>query len=168
MTLMTTPMSPAGLRADPALADALLALNNAHASELSWLTPETLMQLLDRAWLAWRIGRADALMIALDHAAVYDNPNHRWFRARYDRFVYVDRIVVASAARGRGLARQLYEELIREATAAGHDRIVCEVNLDPPNPQSDAFHAALGFAPLATAGIHGGAKTVRYMARSLR
>ncbi|WP_316230413.1 GNAT family N-acetyltransferase [Bradyrhizobium sp. SZCCHNR1051] len=168
MTLLTTPMSAAGLRADPALADALLALNNAHASELSWLTPETFMQLLDQAWRAWRIGEADALMIALDHAAAYDNPNHRWFRARYDRFIYVDRIVVAPAARGRGLARQLYEELIREATAADHDRIVCEVNLDPPNPQSDAFHAALGFAPLAAASIHGGAKTVRYMARSLR
>ncbi|WP_316239371.1 GNAT family N-acetyltransferase [Bradyrhizobium sp. SZCCHNR1015] len=168
MTLPTTPLSAAELSADRALADALLALNNAHASELSWLSPDALEQLVDRAWRARRVGWADALVIALDHAAAYDNPNHRWFRARYDRFVYVDRIVVAPAARGRGLARQLYEELIREAAAAGHDHIVCEVNLDPPNPQSDAFHAALGFAPLATAGIHGGAKTVRYMARSLR
>ena len=84
------------------------------------------------------------------------------------RFVYVDRIVVAPSARGRGLARRLYDELIRTATEAGHDRVVCEVNLDPPNPQSDAFHAALGFQPLATARIHGGTKTVRYMARSLR
>ncbi|MGJ5175112.1 GNAT family N-acetyltransferase [Bradyrhizobium oligotrophicum] len=106
-------------------------------------------------------------MIALDHSATYGSPNHRWFCDRYDRFVYVDRIVVAPAARGQGCARRLYERLIREAAAAGHDRITCEVNQDPPNPESDAFHAALGFAPLATASIHGGARVVRYMTRSV-
>jgi len=163
-----TPVTSTDLDAEPARAAALLSLNNAHASELSWLTPDTFAHLLDQAWCAWQLGAADALMIALDQAADYDNPNHRWFRGRYDRFVYVDRIVVARAARGQGLARRLYEQLIREATAAGHVRIVCEVNLDPPNPQSDAFHAALGFEAVATASIHDGAKTVRYLVRSLR
>ncbi|BAM86138.1 putative acetyltransferase, GNAT family [Bradyrhizobium oligotrophicum S58] len=163
-----TPVTSADLRAEPERAAALLALNNAHASELSWLTPDAFAHLLDQAWRAWQIGAADALMIALDHEAAYDNPNHRWFLGRYDRFVYVDRIVVAPAARGLGLARRLYEQLIRAAAAAGHARLVCEVNLDPPNPQSDAFHAALGFEAVATASIHGGAKTVRYLVRSLR
>jgi uncharacterized protein len=168
MTSLIVPVTVSELRAEPALAAALLELNNAHASELSWLTPDAFAHLLGHAWRAWRIGQADALMIALEEAADYDNPNHRWFRARYDRFVYVDRIVVAEAARGHGLARRLYEQLIRAATAAGHERMVCEVNLDPPNPQSDAFHAALGFTALATARIHGGAKTVRYLIRPLR
>ncbi|MGC2778080.1 MAG: GNAT family N-acetyltransferase [Bradyrhizobium sp.] len=168
MTSLITPVTASGLRAEPARAAALLDLNNAHASELSWLTPEAFARLLGQAWRAWRIGQTDALMIALDETADYDNPNHRWFRARYERFVYVDRIVVAEAARGRGLARRLYEQLIREAAAAGHERMVCEVNLDPPNPRSDAFHAALGFTVLATARIHDGAKTVRYLIKSLR
>src|SRR5436305_7919565 len=75
----------------------------------------------------------------------------------------VDRIVVAQATRGRGLARRLYDELIREALRTGHERIVCEVNLSPPNPESDAFHAALGFTEVGSACIHGGAKTVRYL-----
>ncbi|NPU68517.1 GNAT family N-acetyltransferase [Bradyrhizobium sp. 83012] len=167
MTSLITPVDADTLQTNAPLAAALLALNNTHASELSWLTPEALAQLLDRAWRAWTCG-GYALMIALDETTNYDNPNHRWFRARYDRFVYVDRIVVAQAARGRGLARRLYQQLIQEAIAAGHDRLVCEINLDPPNPESDAFHAALGFAPLATASIHGGAKTVRYMVRSVR
>ena len=167
---MSSPISPltaSELRADRALAAALLDLNNAHATELSWLAPETLNHLLGMAWRTWRIGRADGLMIALDETADYDNPNHRWFRARYDRFVYVDRIVVAQHARGKGTARRLYEALIGEAIAAGHARIVCEVNLDPPNPQSDAFHAALGFEAVATASIRDGAKTVRYLVRPL-
>ena len=87
--------------------------------------------------------------------------------ARYPRFVYVDRIVVAPSARGRGLARQLYDTLIGKAGVAGHQRIVCEVNLDPPNPGSDRFHAALGFAEVGSASIHGGTKRVRYLAREL-
>ncbi|CCD91301.1 putative Acetyltransferase, GNAT family [Bradyrhizobium sp. ORS 375] len=160
-------LSTADLAAQPALAAAWLALNNAHASELSWLTPESFTRLIGQAWRAQRIGAADALLIVLDETADYGSPNYRWFCARYDRFLYVDRIVVAPHARGRGLARLLYENLIRDAGAAGHEHIVCEVNLDPPNPQSDAFHAALGFEPLATESIHGGAKTVRYLAKPL-
>jgi predicted GNAT superfamily acetyltransferase len=52
--------------------------------------------------MARRIGNIDAFLLALDQDADYDSPNFRWFSARYPRFVYVDRIVVASAARGRG------------------------------------------------------------------
>jgi len=75
--------------------------------------------------------------------------------------------VVAEAARGRGYARRLYAGLTEHALAAGHDLIVCEVNSDPPNPASDAFHAALGFLEVGAAVVHGGAKTVRYLALSL-
>ncbi|CCE00156.1 GNAT family N-acetyltransferase [Bradyrhizobium sp. STM 3809] len=167
MPAMLTLLSAAELSAQPALAAALLSLNNAHASELSWLLPEAFARLIDQAWRAQRIGTADALLIALDETADYGSPNYLWFRARYDRFLYVDRIVVAPSARGRGLARLLYENLIRDAQAAGHKRIVCEVNVDPPNPQSLAFHATLGFEPLATERIHGGAKTVRYLVKPL-
>jgi predicted GNAT superfamily acetyltransferase len=149
------------------LAARLLALNNAHASELSWLEPAGLGHLVAQAWRALRIGDVDAFMLALDESATYDSPNYTWFRARYPRFVYVDRIVVAPHARGRGLARKLYDALIETASQAGHARIVCEVNIDPPNPQSDAFHAALGFAEVGSATIHGGKKTVRYFARPL-
>lgn len=37
--------------------------------------------------------------------------------------------------------------------------------MEPPNPASDAFHAALGFEPVGSAGV--GSKTVRYFARTL-
>ncbi|WP_082769813.1 GNAT family N-acetyltransferase, partial [Phenylobacterium sp. CCH9-H3] len=106
---------------------ALLALNNAHARELSWLTADRLAALVGEAFAARRVGLADALLIAFDQDAAYDSPNFLWFRDRYDRFVYVDRIVVAEAARGRGLARALYLDLFAAAKAAGHARVVCEV-----------------------------------------
>jgi predicted GNAT superfamily acetyltransferase len=150
------------------LHDALLALNNAHATELSSLNAGELRTLLDHAFHARHIGALDAFLIALDQShPAYASPNYLWFRARRSRFVYIDRVVVAQSTRGKGHARRLYADLIEHALAAGHDLIVCEVNADPPNPASDAFHAALGFRPVGVAAIHGGAKTVRYLELSL-
>jgi uncharacterized protein len=146
---------------------ALLALNNAHAVELSLLDATRLRAMLAQAFHAQRIGAVDAFLIAFDQDASYDSPNFLWFRARYPRFVYIDRIAVAPAARGRGLARRLYADLFDAARHADHMRIVCEVNSDPPNPASDAFHAALEFAEVGHAAIHGGSKTVRYLALAL-
>jgi predicted GNAT superfamily acetyltransferase len=161
--------SVTGVDASPTapLGEALLVLNDAHAQELSWLEPERLQHLVKQAFLARRIGNLDAFLLALDQDAEYDSPNFLWFRARYARFVYVDRIVVASTARGRGCARRLYLDLFEHAVRAGHDRIVCEVNTRPPNPESDAFHAALGFVVVGSASIHNGSKTVRYLSRAL-
>jgi uncharacterized protein len=145
----------------------VLALNNAHAAELSWLDRDRLTFLLRQAFHARRIGEVDGFLLAFDQAAAYDSPNYLWFRQRYRRFVYIDRVVVAPAARGRGCARRLYADLLCQARQAGHDIVVCEVNRDPPNPASDAFHAAQGFAEVGRATIHDGSKTVRYLARAV-
>ena len=152
----------------PADEAAVLALNNAHAEELSWLEPERLHELIERAFFARRVGSIDAFILAFDQGADYDSPNFLWFRERYPRFVYVDRIAVAPHARGRGLARQIYEELFAFALNAGHELVTCEVNADPPNPASDAFHASLGFREAGDAIIHDGKKSVRYFTRKLK
>ncbi|MBX9911861.1 MAG: GNAT family N-acetyltransferase [Beijerinckiaceae bacterium] len=161
------PVLAADLTRSASLCEALLTLNNSHAAELSWTDQPRLLHLVSQAFLARRVGEADALLIAFDQDADYDSPNFFWFRAAYPRFVYVDRIVVAREARGRGLAARLYADLFEAAGRAGHDRIVCEVNSDPPNPASDAFHERLGFRQVGTAAIHGGAKTVTYLMRPL-
>lgn len=145
----------------------VLALNNAHAAELSWLEPERLAELLGEAFHARRIGALEAFIMTFDQQARYDSPNFLWFRERYPRFVYVDRVVVAAEARGRGHARRLYEDLFAHARSLGHAVVTCEVNADPPNPASDAFHAALGFREIGAAAIHGGQKTVRYYVKTL-
>ena len=147
--------------------DGVLALNNAHAAELSLLDAARLGNLVRQAFWAARVGEADAFMLTLDQSASYDSPNFAWFRSRFGRFVYVDRIAVAPAARGRGLARLLYAGLLHAAAAAGHTTVAAEVNLDPPNPASDALHATLGFQEVGQAAIHGGAKTVRYLTRAV-
>jgi predicted GNAT superfamily acetyltransferase len=155
---MTSPISRVS-QGDEA---SILALNNEHAAELSWLEAERLSFLLGEAFYARRIGDLEAFIMTFDQDASYDSPNFVWFRERYERFVYVDRVVVAAEARGRGHARRLYEELFAEAARAGHTIVTCEVNAEPPNPASDAFHAALGFAEVGDAVIHGGKKAVRY------
>ena len=142
-----------------------LALNAAFVAMLSPLTPARFEALRRGAWRATAVG-TQAFLLAFDEGAAYDSPNFLWFRARYPRFVYVDRVVVAPAARRAGCARALYADLIGCAEASGRDLIACEVNLDPPNPASDAFHEALGFVPVGEAGV--GGKRVRYMARGGR
>ena len=154
-------------RVSPEDEPAVLVLNNEHAAELSWLEPERLSFLLCEAFYARRIGALEAFIMTFDQDAHYDSPNFLWFRERYPRFVYVDRVVVAAEARGRGHARGLYEDLFDHVRRAGQTIVTCEVNADPPNPASDAFHAALGFAEVGDAVIHGGKKAVRYYARQM-
>jgi predicted GNAT superfamily acetyltransferase len=161
------PIVAADLSNGGPLGIALLELNNAHARELSWLEPERLEHLVAQAFLARRIGDLEAFLLTFDQDADYDSPDFLWFHARYPRFVYVDRIVVASSARGRGCARRLYQELFEHAGNAGHERVVCEVNMSPPNPVSDAFHAALGFVEVGTASVYRDSRTVRYLLRRL-
>jgi predicted GNAT superfamily acetyltransferase len=144
---------------------AMLALNNAHAKELGPLTMDSLGRLLGTAMHVRIAGAMDGFLIALDERAEYDSPNFLWFKARYPRFAYIDRVVIAEAARGRGLARRLYEDLF--ATASGHSHVFCEVNYDPPNPGSDAFHAAMGFSEIGRATLADRGKSVRYLSRTL-
>ena len=145
----------------------ILALNNEHAAELSWLEADRLSFLLGEAFYARRIGDLEAFIMTFDQEANYDSPNFLWFCERYERFIYVDRVVVAAHARGRGHARRLYQDLFEHAGRAGHTLVTCEVNTDPPNPASDAFHAALGFTEVGDAVIHGGKKAVRYYVKQI-
>lgn len=148
--------------------DKFLALNRECESQLWPLTEAELRALLDIAYFAKLNDDATAMLIAFDERAPYDSPNHRWFRERYPRFVYVDRVAVSERARGRGLARALYEELMARARADGHDVLCAEVYSDPPNPQSDAFHAAMGFVEVGRTYVPERGKEVRYLVRSLR
>lgn len=153
---------------EPADAARMLSLNNAHASETSLLDESGMSALLRHAFYRRGAdGGAAAFLIAFDRNAPYDNPNFNWFRQRYEQFIYIDRVIVAGEARGAGLARRLYEDLFAKARQTGHTRVVCEVNIDPPNPVSDAFHATMQFTAVGQAAIHDGAKTVRYLERVL-
>lgn len=151
----------------PSDLDWMLALNEAHVTELSSLTKERLAALIDHAFYARVIRPNAAFILAFDQDAPYDSPNFLWFREHMVRFIYVDRVVVSAASRGQGFARQLYLDLFEHAKQAGHLGIACEVNADPPNPASDAFHAALGFVEVGRATLPDRGKSVRYLSRAI-
>jgi predicted GNAT superfamily acetyltransferase len=146
---------------------ALLALNNASSRETSRLTAERFDQLVGAARIALFCPPAAALLLAFVQTDEYDGGHFLWFRGRLARFVYIDRAIVAEAHRRRGLGQKLYAHLFKMATQLGHTNVVCEVNLQPPNPTSDKFHAALGFEEVGRATIDSGSKTVRYLAAIL-
>jgi uncharacterized protein len=145
----------------------LLALNNAHAEELSYKTPEAFIELIGTAHVVLAEPDGLALVVTFSNHSTYDNTNFDWFKQKYSRFLYVDRVVVSSAARGKGLARSLYSTVEDCARREKLERVVCEINLDPPNPASDAFHLALGFAPIGQQQLAGKSKTVRYWAKEI-
>ena len=91
-------------------------------------------------------GRVAGFIIVLGPSVKYNSPNYRYFCERYDHFDYVDRIVIAEEFRGKGCGTAFYKYL-RENSA--QEYITCEVNLEPPNPRSVAFHTQLGFKEVA-------------------
>lgn len=151
----------------PADLAALLALNNAEAERVNALTEAGLKSLLASAFAARITTDGQGFLIAFDHATPPQGPNHAWFTARESYFAYVDRVVVAPAARGRGVARALYGDLARMALAEQTHLLVCEVNLDPPNPESMAFHETLGFTACGEATDRRNGKRVQYMRKAI-
>lgn len=146
----------------------VLALNGENSAATSLLDMPGLEALVGQARYTRGLGAPiQAFLIAMDQDAAYASVNFLWFKERYQRFLYIDRIMTAQQSRGLGLGRALYEDLFAFAQERGDQRVVCEVNLDPPNPGSDAFHKALGFEEVGSAVIHNGAKTVRYLEKTL-
>jgi uncharacterized protein len=166
---------------------ALVALNNRFAAEVNAVDAAGFAALLGVAWHARML--EGAFLLALDGAAPTQGPNHGWWARRCapridgrpihrdgdaaaDRapagvpFAYVDRVVVDGARQGQGLGRLLYEDLFAAARARGLAVVGCEVNLDPPNPGSMAFHVQLGFAPVGEAVDPRNGKLVRYLGRA--
>ncbi|WP_371054784.1 GNAT family N-acetyltransferase [Rhodosalinus sp. K401] len=165
-----TPAAPAAMSdlrgAGPDLRARALRLNRMHEAETSPLRAEDLEAMCAAAFAAPAFGDGTGFLIAFDEGAAYDSPNFRWFKARYPAFVYVDRVIVDPAARGRGLARRLYAALYDATRASGRSLIACEVNVAPPNPASLAFHAREGFDAVGEGAFLPG-KRVAYMLRRL-
>lgn len=152
------------LRTAPApLLTQALNLNAAVQHWTSALDAPRLRTLLDWSAAAPAVvtdGQLDGFLLGFAPGSPYDSPNYRWFADRMNNFAYVDRVIVAPHAQGRGLARQLYDAFAAQTPGP----LVCEVNSEPPNPGSDAFHARMGFTALGRATL-GPGKAVRYLIR---
>ncbi|PMR67125.1 GNAT family N-acetyltransferase [Halomonas heilongjiangensis] len=100
--------------------------------------------------------RISGYLLALAPEAAYPGEEFAWFQARYADFLYVDQVAVASAMRGGGVGKALYAELMNLARHESRGRLLCEVNLEPANPDSLRFHARLGFREQNTLALADG------------
>ena len=148
----------------------IVALNAASVHFTSPMDAARLAQLHAQAAyhrVAMVDGRVEAFLLCLRERADYDSPNYQWFERNYDRFLYIDRVVVGAGARGLGLGIQLYADLFAFAVESGTARVTCEFDLDPPNPVSERFHRRHGFREVGRQWLGGGKKQVSLQVREL-
>ena len=101
-------------------------------------------------------------VLCLPPGTRYASLNYAWFNARYDDFLYVDRIAVAAAYRDRKVGTLLYQNVIGHA-AKLKVPVAAEVNLEPPNPGSMRFHKRHGFSEVGQ--LSHGVKSVAMVMR---
>src|SRR3990170_3624798 len=72
----------------------------------------------------------------------------RWFEGHYAAFLHVDRVVIDPQFRGSRAGRRLYGDIFEHAEHHQAGIVICEVNIQPPNPVSMRFHLQQGFQPV--------------------
>src|SRR5260370_26097932 len=134
----------------------MLTLNHQSEEFLSPLDRPKLARISNEAeffQVATSLGGLVGFLLAFLPEADYDNPNFLWFKARYEHFIYIDRVVISEEFRGRHLGTRLYADLRSEAIARSIPRLVCSIHIDPPNPVSLRFHQKQGFAEVGQQSI---------------
>lgn len=149
--------------------DSVLALNNAAGPNILPLDAARLRFFFEHACY-FRVGEIDGhvagFLIALDHEAPHDSPNFRWFRARHDAFLYIDRIVIASSRRGTGLGRAFYADVTSFAEVRV-PQLTCEVFLEPRNDVAVLFHGTYGFQEVGQQVMGGVERRVSLLSKQL-
>lgn len=137
---------------------------------VDWLSPLEALELaalLQSASYARQIEAGQGVLIAFTSENIYKSENVDWLQARFDNFVYIDRVIISGNAQGKGYGARLYDDVEVFARENGYTHIVCEVNTVPDNPGSHIFHEKRGFKVCGEADINAGAKRVRYYAKQI-
>ena len=125
--------------------DAMTTINAANVPAVGENTREDLAEILDMSVIALGTevdGALAGFCLVVPPGQPYWSTNYEWFSARYDDFVYLDRVAFAAEHQGRGLGSEMYAEVERRASAPW---FLLEVNLRPRNEGSLRFHARHGF-----------------------
>lgn len=148
---------------------AVLAINTASAANLpNSLTPDRLdwLRLIAAHAAVVEIdGQVAAFALTFTPGASHDRLDYQWFTETYGaKFLYVDRIVTAEPFRRTGAASLLYRAI--EKAAKPFERLVCEVNSNPPATEGLAFHAERGFTEVGKLS-HADGRTTALLAKEL-
>lgn len=93
------------------------------------------------------------LIVLRESVDSYDSENYLWFRKHYDKFLYIDRIVIDAPYRGIGIGKALYQAAFRHAASTGVPFVTAEIDTEPYNEASLKFHKAMGFREVGTQSI---------------
>ena len=154
--------------------DGLVAVNDAAYPAVPITPAAELAELIGMSSVVVVVddGAPAGFVLGMPPGLAYQSENYLFFTARArelsSTFVYVDRIVLAAHLRGRGLGPRLYEAVFAEARRVGAAEVLCEVNVEPPNPGSLAFHTRLGFVEVGRQPTKGGANVVALLAAPVR
>ena len=148
--------------ATPADFPAIIAMNDAAVPNVNAFRPGYFEWLREHA-AYFRVAVDDegvaGFVLCLASGGDYWSENYLWFAERYEHFLYLDRVVVAERARGRGVGAALYADL--HAWCAGrYPRVTLEVNLRPPNEGSVRFHERMGYERVGLREYDGGESAV--------
>jgi uncharacterized protein len=152
------------------LAD-VLRLNQSALPHVSSLTPDSLRTLFEEAaWFCVAVFNNDCagFLIALRPEATYRSENYLWFAQHFSNFLYIDRICVSPSHQRRGVASRLYAGAENFARECHIPLLTCEVNLEPENPPSLAFHDTQGFKEVSRQRTEAGTKLVSLRSKRLR
>ncbi|HEX5693003.1 MAG TPA: GNAT family N-acetyltransferase [Arenimonas sp.] len=127
--------------------DSVLALNNAAGPSILPMDAAKVRFFWEHAEY-FRVAEQDGLitgfLVALSQDAPHDSPNFLWFRERHERFLYVDRIVIARPRRGGGRGRAFYAD-VQSFAEPRWPQLCCEVFLQSGNDPALLFHGSFGF-----------------------
>lgn len=141
----------------------ILSLNEANVEVLSPMDEERIGYFADAAELflvAEADGEPAAFLIALrENVPDYCSENYLWFRKHYDRFLYIDRIVIDEKYRHLGIGKLMYNSVFEHAKNTGVHSVTAEIDTIPYNGTSLLFHKAMGFDEVGEQFVRNG--TVR-------
>jgi len=107
-------------------------------------------------------------LLAFSSSSAYDGEEFLTFaKSCREPFLYIDQVAVDPGMRRAGIASALYEALEAHAQSRSIFGLCCEVNLNPLNPGSLAFHQDAGFKQLGVLKTAGG-RTVALMTKSVK
>jgi predicted GNAT superfamily acetyltransferase len=133
---------------------ALPQVNSVDMDALRWF---------ERKAAYFRVAEADGhlvgFLIAVAHDSGYASKYFGWFCDRYDRFIYVDRVIVTESARGKRVAWRLFEDVEHVASQRAYP-LTSDVYSRPPNQISLSFHDKYGFQRVGSQQVDDGAKEV--------
>jgi len=146
----------------------VLEINNDAVPAVNSLNIDELFDIIgmSKAWVVEEEDAIEGVLIVIGPGEPYQSANYSWLDNQFTNFCYVDRIIIDSNKKRKGYGRLLYLALEEHAVSVGADILLCEVNVEPENPQSLAFHASLGWIPFQDRE-HGPGKVVRYFQKSV-